>query len=214
MGVSFREGHLQAVVRGSRRSCLGIGQTQCPACTIPRRYRSSAVVSGRPIFSEPSSIVDNLIGIGNAVQPGAVIGDVADLKYRICFRIAAARSDSSWRHMASSDVDQRRKCRTGYRCRKSPNWCPPGKSTCLDIRQSIWDASDGNLQERSDFPVPGTKFRSLLLPPVGRPLGFRLRPPPLNMKVRTEGCSKMIPPPARTTRFRVAEDIPRNSKAR
>src|SRR5579872_3534819 len=41
-------------------------------------------------------------------------------------------------------------------------------------------------------PFPGVT-------PSAAVVGFRFSPPPLNMNVRIEGCSKMIPPPPRST---------------
>src|SRR4051812_2446197 len=43
----------------------------------------------------------------------------------------------------------------------------------------------------------------------GIPDGFRFRPPPLNMNVRIEGCSKMIPKPERMTVL----PVPKTSQA-
>src|SRR3984957_17719131 len=51
------------------------------------------------------------------------------------------------------------------------------------------------------FPVPGmiVLVPSVLPMILVMPLGFRLRPPPLNMKVRMEGWIKIVPKPARRT---------------
>src|SRR5450631_610441 len=57
------------------------------------------------------------------------------------------------------------------------------------------------------FPVPGTVVPSGRI--LSRPLGLRLRPPPLNMKVRIEGCTKIIPKPERRTVL----PVPKTSQA-
>src|SRR5208282_3348088 len=52
---------------------------------------------------------------------------------------------------------------------------------------------------RNEVIVPLGDCRLPFWSTYGTPLGLRLRPPPLNMKVRIDGCSKMMPYPDRNT---------------
>src|ERR1700722_6617413 len=60
------------------------------------------------------------------------------------------------------------------------------------LGQLIKVGSSEKLRKLVMLPAPGVT-------PSADVVGFRFRPPPLNMKVRIEGCSKISPPPARST---------------
>src|SRR5271165_1108626 len=73
--------------------------------------------------------------------------------------------------------------------------------------QLIWLPSLDDCRNEVIVPFGCTIFP--LASMYGTPLGFKLRPPPLNIKVRIEGCSKMMPKPERNTVF----PLPNTSQA-
>ena len=62
---------------------------------------------------------------------------------------------------------------------------------------------------RSPFPGSTVVEPSVLPVIFSMPLGLRFNPPPLNIKVRMEGCTKIMPKPERTTVL----PVPKTSQA-
>jgi hypothetical protein len=75
--------------------------------------------------------------------------------------------------------------------RLQPSVAEAGNTGPGPVPQLIWLVSFEFTRNELIEPFPGVT-------PSAAVVGLRFSPPPLNMKVRMEGCSKMIPPPPRS----------------